>query len=130
MYLVTSQEMKQMDRLAIESFGIPGVVLMESAGRGAVEVLFRHFPDVHRMKVGIVAGRGNNGGDGFVIARYLASHRVKVTVYLLSDKDRIRGDAAANLGLLDRMGVLVNEIAHENAFGSHRIGMRQCDIWV
>jgi NAD(P)H-hydrate epimerase len=45
---------------------------MESAGRGAVEVLFRHFPEIRRMSVGIMAGRGNNGGDGFVIARYLA----------------------------------------------------------
>lgn len=130
MHLVTSQEMKEMDRLAIESFGIPGVVLMESAGRGAVEVLFRHFPEIRRMSVGIMAGRGNNGGDGFVIARYLACNSVKVDVYLLSDKERIRGDASANLRLLDQMGVPVIETPNGHAFESHRSGMRQHDIWI
>jgi len=59
MYLVTAQQMKDMDSLSIESFGIPGIVLMESAGRGAVDALFRHFPHAGQMKVGIAAGRGN-----------------------------------------------------------------------
>ncbi len=130
MYLVTSQEMKEMDRLTIESFQIPGVVLMESAGRGAVEVLFRHFPEIRQMKVGIVAGRGNNGGDGFVIARYLAANGVTVAVYLLSDKKRIGGDAGANLQLLYPMGVPVIETPNEQAFDAHRNDMRKHDIWI
>jgi NAD(P)H-hydrate epimerase len=130
MYLVTSEEMKEMDRLTIESFGIPGVVLMENAGRGAVEVLFRHFPEIRRMKVGILAGRGNNGGDGFVIARYLVGNSVEVAVYLLSDKERIRGDAGANLKLLHQMGVSVIETPDVSAFESQHGAMRQCDIWV
>ena len=119
-----------MDRLAIESFGIPGMVLMESAGRGAVDILYRHFPDIRRMKVGITAGRGNNGGDGFVIARYLAGDCVKISVYLLSDRGRVQGDAAANLKLLDRIGVSVIEIPNEKAFESHLASMKECDIWV
>jgi len=119
-----------MDRLTIESFGIPGIVLMENAARGATDALFRHFPDVGRMKVGIVAGRGNNGGDGFVIARYLAGAHVPLDVYLLSERERIRGDAAANLKLLDHMGVPVHEVPDVAAFASYRNRMRQYDIWV
>jgi len=130
MYLVTAQQMKDMDSLSIESFGIPGIILMESAGRGTVDALFRHFPHAGQMKVGIAAGRGNNGGDGFVIARYLASSRIEVAVYLLSEKHHVRGDAAANLKLLEQMGVSIHEIPDMAAFESHQERMRQYDLWV
>lgn len=130
MYLVAAQQMKDMDRLTIESFGIPGIVLMESAGRGTVDALFRHFPDVRHTKVGIAAGRGNNGGDGFVIARYLASRHIDLSVYLLSKTERLKGDAATNLKLLHRMGVSVHEIPDMDAFQSHQGQMRQCGLWV
>jgi NAD(P)H-hydrate epimerase len=83
---------------------------MENAGRGAVDTLFRHYPNIRHMKVGIAAGRGNNGGDGFVIARYLAGMGVPVDVYLLSERGRVRGDAAANLKLLDQIKIPVHEI--------------------
>jgi NAD(P)H-hydrate epimerase len=122
--------MKDMDRLTIESFGIPGIVLMESAGRGCVDAVIRHFPALGQMKVGIAAGRGNNGGDGFVIARYLATRNIDVTVYLLSHRDRIRGDAAFNLGLIDRLGVPVFEVPDVNAFESHRRQMTQRNLWI
>jgi len=130
MYLVTAREMKEMDRLTIESFGIPGIVLMENAGRGAVDTLFRHYPNIRHMKVGIAAGRGNNGGDGFVIARYLAGIGVPVDIYLLSERGRVRGDAAANLKLLDRIEIPVHEIPDIAALESNKGRMRQCDLWV
>ncbi len=130
MYLVTARQMKEMDRLTIESFGIPGIVLMESAGRGAVDALFRHFPNIRHMKVGIAAGRGNNGGDGFVIARYLAGTHVPLAVYLLSKRGRVRGDAAANLKLLDEMEIPVHEVPDNAAFESYRGRMKQCDLWI
>ena len=66
MILVTANEMQQMDRQTIESFGIPGRVLMENAGRGATAFLFELFPDIAARRVGVIAGRGNNGGDGYV----------------------------------------------------------------
>ncbi len=130
MYIVTAQQMKKMDRLTIESFGIPGIVLMENAGRGAVDILLRHFPNIRCMHVGIAAGRGNNGGDGFVIARYLASADVPVVVYLLSDKGRVRGDAAENLKLLQHMKIPVCEVPDIAAFESLQSRMKQCDLWV
>ena len=130
MYIVTAQQMKDMDRLTIESFGIPGIVLMENAARGATDALFRHFPHVRSLKVGVAAGHGNNGGDGFVIARYLASANVSVDVYLLSKRTKVRGDAAANLKLLDRMNVPVHEITDLRRLDACRDRMRCCDLWV
>ena len=78
MILVTANEMQQMDRQTIESFGIPGRVLMENAGRGATRFFFEQFSDLKNKRIGIIAGPGNNGGDGFVIARYLEIGRAHV----------------------------------------------------
>ncbi|MBU4208993.1 MAG: bifunctional ADP-dependent NAD(P)H-hydrate dehydratase/NAD(P)H-hydrate epimerase, partial [Proteobacteria bacterium] len=94
MYLVTAGEMKEMDRQTIESYGLPGRVLMENAGLGATRILLKQFKGLVDKKVGIVAGRGNNGGDGFVMARYLSQKGISVTVYLLAKKSMVKGDAA------------------------------------
>ncbi|MDA3834393.1 MAG: NAD(P)H-hydrate dehydratase [Spirochaetales bacterium] len=130
MYLVTAGEMQKMDRLTIESFGLPGRVLMENAGRGATQILFEKFGGLKNKKVGIVAGRGNNGGDGFVVARYLAQKGIKATVYLLSKKVVIKGDASANLKLLAPLIVPVIEIPDKKAFSTHRTSMVHQEIWV
>ena len=97
MILVTANEMQLMDRRTIESFGIPGRILMENAGRGATQFFFKQFADFKNKRIGVIAGRGNNGGDGFVIARYLAQSGADVKVYLLAASNRVGGDAAANL---------------------------------
>lgn len=130
MYLVTSDEMREMDRLAIESFGIPGMVLMENAARGAVDVLARHFPKIAHAKVGVAAGRGNNGGDGLAIARYLAGWSVDVVVYLLAERAHVQADAAANLKLAEQMGISVVEIPNDRAFDAHRVSMAHRNLWV
>lgn len=130
MYLVTASEMQEMDRQTIESFGIPGRVLMENAGRGATEFFVEIFPEIASLKVGILAGRGNNGGDGFVIARYLAQKDVNVTVYLLADPSRLAGDAAANFELLTPLGVAVTIIPDTNAFDDAKDSMRDKDLWI
>ncbi len=72
MKILTSAEMRQIDRAAIEGLGIPGLVLMENAGLRIVRALRARFEDVARETTVIVAGKGNNGGDGFVVARHLA----------------------------------------------------------
>ena len=99
MIIVTTRQMQQMDKNTIESFGIPGRVLMENAGRGAIEMLSEHF-DLEGARVAVVAGRGNNGGDGFVIGRYLMEMGVSVSFFLLSTRDRVQGDAGANMDLV------------------------------
>ena len=99
MIIVTTKQMQQMDKNTIETFGIPGRVLMENAGRGSIEVLSDHF-DLEGASVAVVVGRGNNGGDGFVIGRYLMEMGVSVSFFLLSTRDRIQGDAEANMDLV------------------------------
>lgn len=130
MYLVTADEMQRMDRETIDTFGIPGRVLMENAGRGAtaffLETLYRHHPG----DVGIAAGHGNNGGDGFVMARYLHQKGIPATVFLLSGRDRIKGDAAANLNLLDAMGVPVVELTDIADFDSHKALITGQRTWI
>lgn len=130
MYLVTAEEMQTMDRLTIERFGIPGRVLMENAGRGATRLLIDMFPDVCRKRIGVVAGRGNNGGDGFVMARYLSEMGAEVIVYLLGTADRVQGDAAANLNLLAPLKVPVIEMPDKRVFSQHRTVLRHCRLWV
>ncbi|MFO7839106.1 MAG: NAD(P)H-hydrate dehydratase [Desulfosalsimonadaceae bacterium] len=130
MIVVTADEMRTMDRQTIESFGLPGRILMENAGRGAARVLMQHFPELCRSSVAVAAGRGNNGGDGFVIARYLFQYGFDVKVYLLSESGKLSGDAATNFNLLGPLGVPVAEIPDESAFESLRSEMAQKSLWV
>lgn len=115
-WLVRADEMRRMDRLTIEEFGIPGRVLMENAGRQAAEILMRTFAGSTKRHAGVLAGRGNNGGDGFVIARVLASRGWQVTVYVLCSRNRIAGDALANLLLLEAMRMEVLWVPAEADF--------------
>lgn len=130
MYLVTADEMQRMDRATIESYGIPGRVLMENAGRGATAFFLDAVHGNHPCTVGVAAGRGNNGGDGFVMARYLHQKGIRVTVFLLANRERIKGDAAANLNLLDAIGVPVVEMVDDTAFKSHIPLMCRQHTWI
>jgi ADP-dependent NAD(P)H-hydrate dehydratase / NAD(P)H-hydrate epimerase len=134
MDIVTASEMQQMDRETIESFGLPGRVLMENAGRGVIDILVKMFPVINSFgrskSIGIIAGRGNNGGDGFVIARYLSGMGASVSVYLFSERAAIKGDAAANLKLLDALKVPVFVITDTTLLASHHTAMRHHRIWV
>jgi len=101
-------EVREVDRRAIEEFGVPGVVLMENAGAGVARLL-------ESLGIGgpvaIACGKGNNGGDGFVIARHLelAGHTVKLA--LACRPDEIRGDAAVNLAIAQRAGLAIERLA-------------------
>ena len=130
MYLVSASEMQAMDRRTIEAFGLPGRLLMENAGRGATQILLQTFTGLTEKKVAVIAGRGNNGGDGFVIARCLFQKGVPVRVYLLAESKTVKGDAAANLKLLRLLGIPVDEIPDGNAFKRYKTAMRHQDIWV
>ncbi|MCP3951679.1 MAG: NAD(P)H-hydrate dehydratase [Desulfobacterales bacterium] len=130
MYLVTAAEMQQMDGETIRSFGIPGRVLMENAGRGVTRVLFDKFPAVAGQRLAILAGSGNNGGDGFVVARYAAQQDVAVVVYLLAGADRVTGDARANLDLLAPLEIPVVEIPDGASLADRKTAMAHHGIWV
>ena len=109
--LVDADEMREMDRKTIEEFGIPGEVLMESAGRGVFFYIEENFPFLEDAVV--FCGRGNNGGDGFVVARYLLNREVYVTVYLLGEKDQLKGDARLNCERYLKLGGELIELKEE-----------------
>ncbi len=96
MKLVTSEVMKKLDRITIEEYKIPGLTLMERAGRGAFLLMKKYFPDELKNGVVVVAGGGNNGGDGFVVARYAWEEGLKTEVVLLVEPDSLKGDALEN----------------------------------
>jgi hydroxyethylthiazole kinase-like uncharacterized protein yjeF len=101
---MTRDEVRAFDGWAINMLGIPGVVLMENAGRSCAELIFDKLKDIVEQKVCIFCGTGNNGGDGYVIARHLINHGIKVTVVVCGDRNKIKGDARTNLDILEQMG--------------------------
>ncbi|AOQ25151.1 Bifunctional NAD(P)H-hydrate repair enzyme Nnr [Moorella thermoacetica] len=105
MYLVTAAEMGQLDRLASSEYMIPSIVLMENAGLRVVESIERHFQgQVANRRILIFCGKGNNGGDGLVVARHLLNRGAEVKVFLLARPEDIRGDARTNLEIYQKMG--------------------------
>ena len=100
---LTCQEIRELDVLAIEHVGIPGVVLMENAGRGIAEFVYGTLVDPGASRVVILCGPGNNGGDGFVVARHLHNAGVNVDVVLAAPSEKSQGDAGVNLKVLERM---------------------------
>lgn len=101
--VVTSEEMREFDRRAIEDIGIPGLILMENAGRGIVEAIKVKYGCVFEKNFLIVCGKGNNGGDGFVVARHLYNMGAKVAVILLGSPKNLKGDAETNYKIISRI---------------------------
>ena len=97
MIVVTAQEMRELDRLTIEKYGVPSLVLMERAGAAITQAILQRFARAAKKGVLIVAGKGNNGGDGFVVARLLKNKGILCAVVLLARKDELSPDAAHNL---------------------------------
>ena len=105
MYLLTAAEMAELDRRTIEEIGIPGMVLMENAARGAAAFFAEVLPDLPRRRLAVVAGAGNNAGDGFVLARLFHGQGTPVRVICLRSPDRLQGDALANFRIIEKLGV-------------------------
>lgn len=130
MRVLTAAQMREADRMAIDDLGIPSLVLMENAGRQVAAAIEALFPDLSGRRVAVLAGRGNNGGDGFVIARTLLERVVDVPVFLVGAVADVRGDARHNLEVLGRLGASVVEIADEHAWELHFSEISTCDLIV
>jgi ADP-dependent NAD(P)H-hydrate dehydratase / NAD(P)H-hydrate epimerase len=98
--LLTAAQMRAVDGAIIETLGLPGLVLMENAGRGVAEIIARERPRLAGLDVRVVCGAGQNGGDGFVIARHLLRRGAVVKVFLALPPAKIAGDAAGFAGVL------------------------------
>lgn len=105
--VLNRRQVRLVDEWAIERYGMTGLVLMENAGRGAVDVLqsIGLVKPAMSAPVVICCGRGNNGGDGFVMARHLDNLGVPVRVLLFGDPEKLSPDAAANFGIIKRSGM-------------------------
>jgi ADP-dependent NAD(P)H-hydrate dehydratase / NAD(P)H-hydrate epimerase len=124
MKALTAAEMREVDRLTTERFGVPSHQLMEAAGKSVAEVFLEQYGYRNADPPGrvvLLCGKGNNGGDGFVVARFLKEEAEQVHVYLFAKPDELRGDAAKNLGRWQEQSggvtVLQNEADWEKAWG-------------
>lgn len=107
--------MQNIDRRAIEGMKIPGLELMENAGARVVDTIAEHF-DLSGKLVTVVCGKGNNGGDGFVVARLLAERGAKIELFLIGQRDDVKGDARTNLERAEKVGLRIHEISDPSAF--------------
>ena len=122
--------MREADRRTIEEIGIPSLVLMENAGRQVVAAIEAMHSELLEGQVAVLCGRGNNGGDGFVVARTLVQRGIDVSVFLLGSVADVRGDARTNLEVLGRMGLTVVEVADSQAWELHFSEVSDCTLIV
>ena len=136
--ILTRAQVRQLDRRAIEEYGISGLVLMENAGRGVADVLCKLLKNpspsgrgqgegAGNPAVVIVCGKGNNGGDGFVIARHLDLRGISVRVLLLADPKDLIGDAAANYQIIAKAGLRIVPFAASEISRRHMVS--RCHSW-
>ena len=114
MIVVTAEQMREMDRLTIQKFGVPSLALMERAGEAIAQAILKSFSRNAKQGVLIVAGKGNNGGDGFVVARLLKKKRIPCEVALLARQDDLSADAAHNMRVFLKLKGKVSEISAGN----------------
>ena len=112
MKILTSEQMRNIDRRATESFGVPSIVLMENAALAVIDAILAHFPDIDRAA--IFCGTGKNGGDGFAIARHLENRGVVPVIFIVGDRAKVGGDALTNLVTCQRLAIPIYDIAHES----------------
>jgi len=105
MKILNSSQMRAVDRVSIEELGIPGLLLMENAGRSVADLIQAKFSAREREHIVVLCGKGNNGGDGFVVARHLKMRGHAPRVVLLADPQSLKGDARANYDHLLRVGL-------------------------
>jgi NAD(P)H-hydrate epimerase len=117
MIVVTAEQMREMDRLTIQKYGVPSLTLMERAGEGIARAIVERTGGDAKKGVLIVAGKGNNGGDGFVVARLLKKKRIACEVALLARKGELSTDAAHNLQAFHKLKGKITEI------GTHGLEM-------
>jgi NAD(P)H-hydrate epimerase len=127
---LSCEQVRRLDVLAMEHYGIPGLLLMENAGRGIAEFVYACLVNPSAARVLVLCGAGNNGGDGFVVARHLHNAGVAVRLALAVTPERMRGDAEVNLRIAERMEI-PRLLAFEAAgLAAVRVEAEQADVIV
>lgn len=130
MKAATAAEMRQIDQNTIQDYGIPGIVLMENAGLEVMRRIVQVLGDVKDKKICIFTGKGNNGGDGYVVARHLFNKGAKVKVFLFAAKTEVSGDAAINLNIAGRMNIDIMEVSGSRDWDKVKIAVAFADCLV
>lgn len=128
MRIVTASQMRSIDKQTIQEVGIPGIVLMENVGRAVVQSIYSNFPDASR--VAMLVGKGNNGGDGLVVARHLTMSNVSVIVFLFSAPDQFQGDSQKNLSIVQNLDVPIREINSKTNLEQIETSLMEVDLVV
>src|SRR5438067_5127520 len=128
MKIVTSAEMRETDRVSSERFGVPSLTLMENAGSAVAEFALTSYPNAKTF--GVICGKGNNGGDGFVAARKLHEAGREVRLLLLADPSELKGDAAANFSKLQQTSAAPPFAAFKGWDKSGASSVFECDVLI
>jgi NAD(P)H-hydrate epimerase len=115
MLVASARQMRSIDRRTMDQLGVSGLFLMENAGRGVASVFRKRFPGLGGKRIAIICGKGNNGGDGFVVARYLIDSGAWIDVALLGSCADLRGDAQVNMERWKALGRSVLEVSHADS---------------
>ncbi len=128
MHILTSEQMKSIDRRTTDRFEIPSIVLMENAALAVVDAIGEHYPDCDRAA--IFCGTGANGGDGFAIARHLEQRGVVPSVFIIGDRGKIRGDAATNLAICERLALPLYDVTDDDSLNEALVHAGDSDLIV
>lgn len=127
---VTREQIREMDRRAIEDFGIPGMILMENAGRAVADETWQLAGQAPRARVAILCGKGSNGGDGYVVARHLFNRGMNPAVIVFARLTDISGDAAINLAIIRKMRLNVDEVTSDDDLRKVEAAVSSADVLV
>ena len=134
MLILSRDQVRRIDQVAIERYGIPGVVLMENAGRNASAVILEDLRErlitPEKARVAILCGGGNNGGDGYVIARHLHNNGCAVTLYTAVDPAKLTGDAAINHAIAAKMNLPLRRMTTQAEFTASANELEHADVLV
>lgn len=130
MKVVTAEKMQEIDKRAMQEFGIPELILMENAGIEVTNAAKTVLTSLEGKKVCIFAGKGNNGGDGFVVARHMFYQGAKVKVFILGDMEAIQHSAKVNLHILQNMNIDIVPIKTERDWDKVKVALTFSDCVV
>ncbi|MDI6600333.1 MAG: NAD(P)H-hydrate dehydratase [Thermoanaerobacteraceae bacterium] len=128
MYILTAEEMRNVDRIAIEEIGIPGVVLMEHAALSVLAEIEKSLGDVKGRRFAVFCGRGNNGGDGLALSHLLIQKGAECYVFLSGTMEEIGGDAGINLSVLRGVGGYIAEVTQKESIKFIEKQVRESDV--
>jgi hydroxyethylthiazole kinase-like uncharacterized protein yjeF len=130
MKVLTAEQMREVDRLTTDRYGVPSLQLMENAGAAVADYLAQAFPDLSARNILVLCGKGNNGGDGFVVARRLRERGAPPRVFLFAEISAVRGDAAANLQLWQAGGGELHVVTSLSQWATAREALNEADLVV